>query len=79
MKHSNHPIDVGAPVPELENSPIICDFDMERELIETEIPEERMCCFNGERYAHGTYVKSGAQLLQCDRGAWVEVEDPDEL
>ncbi len=77
MTFKQHPIDVGAPLPELQNSPIISDIDDEREMIEPEIPEERMCYFNGESYARGTYVKSGTLILQCDRGAWVEAEDPD--
>ncbi len=79
MTMKKHPVDVGAPIPELQNSPIISDIDDEREMIDPEIPEERMCYFNGESYAHGTYVKSGALLLHCDRGAWVETEDPEHL
>ncbi|MGI9288159.1 MAG: DUF1496 domain-containing protein [Pseudomonadales bacterium] len=77
MSSSKHPIDVGAPLPELQNSPVISDIDDEREMIDPEIPEERMCYFNGKSYAHGTYVKSGTLVLLCDRGAWVEAEDPD--
>ena len=77
MTSSKHPIDVGAPKPEQQNSPIINDIDDEREMIDPEIPEERLCYFNGESYAHGTYVKSGILVLLCDRGAWVEAEDPD--
>lgn len=76
MMMQYHPIDVGAPIPEMKNSPIISDIDADREMTEPEIPEERMCYFNGEGYSHGTYVKTGAVVLQCDRGVWVEAEDP---
>ncbi len=74
MPFSKHPIDLGAPIPELKNSPIFLNIEDERELIETEIPEERICYFNGESYPHGTYIKSSTTVLKCDRGAWIEVE-----
>jgi hypothetical protein len=74
-----HPIDLGSPNPELKNSPIINNINDEQEMIEPEIPEERICYFNGESYAHGTYIKSGTIILQCDRGAWIEADMPDEF
>lgn len=72
MMSKEYPIKVGAPLPELENSPIISDIDEEQELIDPEIPEERMCYYSGESYPHGTYIKTGVVVLKCDRGAWVE-------
>lgn len=78
MTKRNHPIDVGAPLPDLQTSAIISDIDDEREMIDAEIPEERLCYFNGVVYPHGTYIKSGTLIMQCDRGAWVETEAKDE-
>lgn len=79
MNTSKHLVDLGAPDPDLKNSPVILDIDDEREIIETEIPEERVCYFNGESYSHGSYIKSSTIVLQCDRGAWVEAEVPEEF
>lgn len=79
MSIKKHPVDLGAPDPELRNSPIILDIDDEREIIDTEIPEERICYFNGESYPHGDYIKSATVILQCDRGAWVEADLPEEF
>mgnify|MGYP000648464769 CR=1 FL=1 len=72
------PIDLGAPIPELKNSPIIGNVDDERELIEPEIPEERSCYFNDQSYRHGTHIKSDSIILLCDRGVWVETQTPEE-
>lgn len=74
-----HPIDLGAPLPDLKNSPIYSGIDDEREFIDIEIPEERMCYFNGKSFAHGTYIKSGSDILLCDLGAWVVTEIPDKF
>jgi hypothetical protein len=79
MTITKHPIDLGVPMPELKNSPIILDINDEREIIETEIPEERACYFNGDCYPHDSYIKSGNTVLRCDRGAWVEAKTPDEF
>lgn len=77
MPVNKHPIDVGIPKSGLNTSPIFLNIDDERELIEAEIPEERSCYFNGERYPHGCSVKSSASIFKCDRGAWVEVDVAD--
>lgn len=79
MSHHKTITDLGAPIPELKNSPIISNFDEERELIDMQIPEERQCYFNGNAYQHGACIKSGTVILQCERGAWVETEVPDEF
>ncbi len=65
--------EVGAPDPELKNSPI---FDYETEFSEYEDLElETGCCyFNNVGYAIGDYVSSGGELLRCmERGVWVRV------
>jgi hypothetical protein len=38
--------------------------------METEAP---VCHFNGESFALGSYVRSGSDLLKCERGVWVRM------
>jgi hypothetical protein len=63
--------DVGAPDPELRNSPIFDenssdDLDLDLEL------EEGVCFFNNEKFEIGAYVCSGNELLRCEgRGVWM--------
>jgi hypothetical protein len=63
---------VGAPDPELKNSPIVDagEYDPEEAppLLEGEAP---FCYFNGEAFALGSIVRSGSDLLKCERGTWV--------
>ena len=63
--------DVGAPDPELENSPIADDTLEETEDLKQELPGEPVCLFNSTEYPNGTYVLSGTSLLRCDYGIWV--------
>ena len=62
---------VGAPDPELRNSPIFDessadDIDLDLEL------EEGVCFFNNESFKIGAYVCSGDELLRCEeRGVWI--------
>ena len=60
---------VGAPDPELKNSPI---FDEEEELsLDLEL-EAGVCYFNDVAYPMGQYLRSGSELLHCEeRGVWV--------
>lgn len=60
---------LGAPDPELRNSPI---FDDEQEVsLDLEI-ETGGCYFNDLRYPIGQYVRSGSELLHCEgAGIWV--------
>jgi hypothetical protein len=65
--------DVGAPDPELRNSPIIdeAEYDEQASSRDLEI-EEGACYFNGVAYAIGSYVQSGSELLKCTGGGvWV--------
>lgn len=60
---------VGAPDPELKNSPIL-DND-EEESLDAEL-EVGVCYFNGVSYPIGQYVRSGDEVLRCaGRGVWV--------
>jgi hypothetical protein len=65
---------VGASDPELKNSPIIDEGDFGPDEappgMETEAP---VCHFNGESFALGSYVRSGSDLLKCERGVWVRM------
>lgn len=60
---------LGAPDPELRNSPILDDqepnpFDLQL--------ETGGCYFNDLRYPLGQYVRSGDELLHCEgAGVWV--------
>lgn len=62
--------DVGAPDPELKNSPIL---DSEIEEGEFAGVEEgaQVCYFNGVRFPSGDYICSGDELLRCENGVWV--------
>lgn len=61
--------DVGAPDPELRNSPILDWEDQEFAVSEA---TSGMCYFNGQGYAVNDYVCSGNELLRCEaRGVWV--------
>lgn len=62
---------VGAPDPELENSPIADESVDESSDLKQEMPGEPVCLFNGVSYPNGSYVLSGSGLLRCDYGIWV--------
>jgi hypothetical protein len=69
--HAAHAPQVGAPDPELKNSPIFDEDDEESLSLDLEL-ETGACFFNNERYAIGDYVRSGNELLHCEgRGVWV--------
>ena len=71
-KHVHVP-EVGAPDPELKNSPIIDDDSEVSEYEDIEL-ETGVCYFNDVAYAIGDYVSSGDELLHCmERGIWVRV------
>ena len=62
---------VGAPDPELKNSPIFDSTDFDELSLDLEL-ESGVCYFNAQSYALGSYVCSGDELLHCEeRGVWV--------
>lgn len=62
---------VGAPDPELKNSPIFDSADSDELSLDLEL-ETGICYFNVQSYAIGSYVCSGDELLRCEeRGVWV--------
>jgi hypothetical protein len=64
---------VGAPDPELRNSPIIDEAEYDEHAGGRDLElEAGACYFNGERFAIGEYVLSGSEVLRCsERGVWV--------
>ena len=70
MANTNAIPHVGAPDPELKNSPIFDEEDNDYLSLDLEL-EASVCYFNGEPYAIGQYVCSGDELLRCEeRGVW---------
>ncbi|WP_455235091.1 hypothetical protein [Thiogranum longum] len=71
MHKSSDAPKVGAPDPELRNSPIFDESSAEFLSLDLEL-ETGACYFNGEAYPVGQYVCSGDELLHCEeRGVWV--------
>ncbi len=70
---------VGAPDPELRNSPVADEASDEFEVLKQELPGDPFCYFNNRSYPHNSYVCSGETLLRCDYGIWVRQGgcDPD--
>jgi hypothetical protein len=71
MTESKHTVDVGAPDPELNTSPIAEEGSDESEILRQEVPGEPVCYFNNKSFANGTHIKSGTSILKCDYGIWI--------
>ncbi|HKK06874.1 MAG: hypothetical protein P8009_08125 [Gammaproteobacteria bacterium] len=72
MADSTKPISVGAPDPELKNSPIMEETDEDFEVLAQEVGETPVCYFNNVSYPDGRFVCSGSgELLKCTRGVWL--------
>jgi hypothetical protein len=70
---TNHVTQVGAPDPELRNSPIFDEY--EDVSLDLEL-ETGACYFNNTLYPVGQYLLSGSELLHCElRGVWVRKGD----
>ena len=67
-----HALQVGAPDPELRNSPIVEEGDEDFEVAAQSLAEEPACYFNGRAYRTDQFVCSGSELLRCTRGVWVQ-------
>jgi hypothetical protein len=67
------PPQVGAPDPELKNSPIIDESEFDEHAASPDLElEEGACWFNGEAYPIGATVLSGSEVLECtERGVWL--------
>lgn len=79
MTDLKHVIDVGAPDPELNTSPIAEEGREDDDVLRQQVPGEPVCYFNEKSYATGAYIKSGTSVLKCDYGIWVPAGpgDPD--
>jgi hypothetical protein len=64
--------DVGAVDPKLKTSPIAEEMSEEWEVLRQEVPETAVCYFNSEAFQSGAFVRSGAVILECREGLWVE-------
>jgi hypothetical protein len=64
-------VQVGAPDPELHNSPIVEETDEDYEIAARTLPDQPLCYFNGHGYRHDQFVCSGSELLRCVCGVWV--------
>lgn len=64
---------LGAPNPELRNSPITDDIaDFEPSVPQDTTLELGVCYFNGEAFPVGTFVASGPEVLKCtEGGVWL--------
>lgn len=72
MHSSDKAKQVGAPDPELKNSPIEQEADEELDYIKQQVPGEPVCYFNNQQYSNGSYICSGEILLRCDYGVWIQ-------
>jgi hypothetical protein len=63
---------VGSPDPELRNSPIAVEEDIDTDVVRQQVPGEAVCWFNGTEFRNGDFVASGSQVLQCSYGVWVD-------
>ena len=71
LQHPSLP-QVGAQDPELENSPIAIEEDLDTDVVRQQVPGEPVCLFNGMVYKNGEFVASGSQVLKCAYGVWIE-------
>ena len=64
---------VGAPDPELKNSPIIDESEYDETAASPDLELEAAACyFNGEPFTLDACVLSGSEVLQCTgRGVWL--------
>lgn len=62
---------VGAPDPELRNSPIIEPGEEATELPDIDEPRSASCYFNGEAFSSDSEVLSGETRLRCMQGSWI--------
>lgn len=64
--------DVGAPDPELRNSPVSEEADEDFDVLAQEAEDLPVCYFNGVSYPDKQFVCSGSsKLLRCMKGIWV--------
>ena len=80
MSERIHTTHVGAPDPELHNSPILDESaDNDQTGADVESLESAQCHFNDVAFDEGALVCSGDELLKCQHGTWLCIGscDPD--
>lgn len=65
--------EVGSQDPTLPNSPILGALAGEEPAPEMDETLPLACQFNGDRYTHGSYVRSGDTFLRCEHGVWTDI------
>jgi hypothetical protein len=79
MLHEHRSItQVGAPDPELRNSPIAEEEDLDTDVVRQQVPGEAVCWFNGAEFRNGDFVASGSLVLRCSYGVWIDAGSIDE-
>lgn len=79
MLHEHRSItQVGAPDPELHNSPIAVEEDIDTDVVLQQVPGAAVCWFNGSEFGNGDFVASGSQVLRCSYGVWIEAGSIDD-
>ncbi len=79
MSERIHATQVGAPDPEMRNSPIFDhSADNEQSGADVESVEFASCQFNNVDYSNGTLVCSGDEMLRCERGKWLRIGSCDQ-
>ncbi len=71
MTQLKNAVDVGAPDPELNTSPVAEEGDDDTEALRSEVPGEPVCYFNNRSFDTGSYIKSGTSILKCEYGIWI--------
>jgi hypothetical protein len=74
--HAGTP-NVGAIDPKLKTSPVLEETAEETYELRQSVPDAPVCFFNDEAFATGQFVRSGAAVLECRRGVWVEIGPAD--
>lgn len=75
-------VQVGAPDPEQNTSPIVEETDENFETSVQSVSDSPVCYFNNSSFANDDYVCSGSgELLRCNNGLWLRMGtcDPDNL
>lgn len=77
MTHGVGTRDVGAIDPRLKTSPVAEEMSDEAYALRQQMPGAPVCFFNGEPFRTGEFVRSGAVILECRNGLWVEIGPAD--
>lgn len=79
MSERIHATQVGAPDPELRNSPILDESaDDAQDGTDPESIAFAHCHFNAVAFDDGNLVCSGDELLRCERGTWLRLGSCDQ-